>query len=179
MDTTSNSVYGHIPKLTTKNYGVWSIRAEAVLWKAGLWDLVSAPLSASAPSSSSATGDASTPKEDVDRRQREAAYILVLITSDEVLKMLTITERSQGQKMWHRLATLFHRTGIQQYIMLQRQHHALRHDPEIETLDEFLTKEKKLQDDMDATGVTVTDDLRQVIFLMSSMPSKYSTTIQL
>jgi hypothetical protein len=30
-----------------------------------------------------------------------------------------------------------------------------------------------------ATGVTVTDDLRLVIFLMSLMPSKYATTIQL
>jgi hypothetical protein len=32
---------------------------------------------------------------------------------------------------------------------------------------------------MAATGVTVTDSLEQVIFLMSSMPFKYSTTIQL
>jgi hypothetical protein len=39
--------------------------------------------------------------------------------------------------------------------------------------------EKTIQDEMFATGVTVTDDLRLVIFLMSSTPSKYATTIQL
>jgi hypothetical protein len=116
---------------------------------------------------------------EVDKRQREAAYILVFIISDKVLNTLTATERNHGQKMWHPLATLFHRTGIQQYITLQRQHHALRHDLEAETLDEFLTKEKKLRDDIDATSVKVTDDLRQVIFLMSSMPAKHLTTIQL
>jgi hypothetical protein len=69
--------------------------------------------------------------------------------------------------------------GLQQYIALQREYQALQHDPDTETLDEFLDREKTIRDDMLATGVTVTDDLRLVIFLMSSMPSKYATTIQL
>ena len=69
--------------------------------------------------------------------------------------------------------------GLQQYIALQREYQALRHDPDAETLDEFLDREKTIRDEMLATGVTVTDDLRLVIFLMSSMPNKYATTIQL
>ena len=69
--------------------------------------------------------------------------------------------------------------GLQQYIALQREYQALQHDPDTETLDEFLDREKTIRDEMLATGVTVTDELRLVIFLMSSMPNKYATTIQL
>jgi hypothetical protein len=99
--------------------------------------------------------------------------------SDEILGRLTSEEKSNRQKLWHRLIQMLRSAGLQQYIALQRKYQALQHDPDTETLDEFLDREKTIQDEMLATGVTVTDDLRLAIFLMSSMSSKYATTIQL
>jgi hypothetical protein len=94
MESTTNP-FGHIPKLTSKNYDVWSIRAEAILWKARLWNLVSVPLPASEP----------TTITDPDSKQQDACT-LVQIISDEILNRLTTAEQIHGQKLWHRLATV-------------------------------------------------------------------------
>jgi hypothetical protein len=46
-------------------------------------------------------------------------------------------------------------------------------------LSKFLIKEKKLCDNIAATSVTVTKDIRQVIFLMSTMLNKFVTVLQI
>jgi gag-polypeptide of LTR copia-type len=170
-DTTFSVQSGHptIAKLTTKNYGVWQIKARAILRKDKLWELVSAPLSTMASTTTTPT----------DERYIDAADILLLIISDELLGRLTLEEQNNGQKLWNRLKYMLQPTGVQQFITLQQQHQALRHHPDSETLDEFLFEEKRLRDEMSATRITLSEDLKQVIFLMSSMPSKYASIIQL
>jgi hypothetical protein len=154
-------------------------KARAILRKAALWDIVAAPLPTSTDASGTQTPVSSSITEKDDAKQLDAADALLLMISDEILGRLTNAKKLHRQKMWHRLQQMLRPARIQQYITLQREYQSLHHDPDTETLDEFLDREKTLQDEMLATGVTVTDDLRLVICPTSSMSSKYATTIQL
>jgi hypothetical protein len=181
----SNNAYSptSITKLTSKNYGFWVDKAQAILRNRGLWNLVIAlllllPLTTVTNTETALTLPLST-KDVNDAKQLDAANALLLMILDKILGWLTIMEKSNKQLLWHCLIQMLRPAGLQQYIALQREYQALQHDPDTETLDEFLDREKTIQDEMLATGVTVSDDLRLVIFLMSSMPNKYATTIQL
>ena len=110
----SNNAYSptSITKLTSKNYGFWVDKAQAILRNRGLWDLVVAPL----PPSLTATGTqtiSSTSNKDVDDlKQLDAADALLLIVSDEILGRLTSEEKSNGQKLWHRLIQMLRLAGL-------------------------------------------------------------------
>jgi hypothetical protein len=156
------------------NYGRWKDKAKAILRREKLWKYTQPP---------SKDGDGKVvPPADPEREKElleDAADLLTLIISDSILDRLTKEEKVEGRKLWARLETMLQQGGLRRYIGLQRQHNALRHNPDKETLSEFLIKEKKLRDDMRATGVIVTEDIRQLIFLMSAMPEKFATVLQI
>jgi hypothetical protein len=114
-----------ITKLTSNNYGFWVDKARAILQNRGLWNLVVAPLPLpSATSTQTTTSSAlSLSSRDVDDpKQLDAADTLLLIISDKILGRLTSNEKSNRQKLWHRLVQMLCLAGLQQYIALQREH---------------------------------------------------------
>jgi hypothetical protein len=69
--------------------------------------------------------------------------------------------------------------SLKQYndISSYRQHNELCYDPDRELLLKFLAQQKNLRHHMAATGVRITNDLAQVMFLMPAMPKKYATSL--
>ena len=55
----------------------------------------------------------------------------------------------------------------------------MRHNPKTETLNEFLSEERRLRDEIYETGIMLIEDLKHIIFLMSSMPAKYASIVQI
>ena len=142
----SNNAYSptSITKLTSKNYGFWVDKARAILRNRGLWNLVVAPLPNYCHGHPDIVMPPSSTKDVDDAKQLDAADALLLIVLDEILGRLTIAEKSNRQQLWHRLIQMLRPAGLQQYIALQREYQALQHDPDTETLDEFLDWEKTI-----------------------------------
>ena len=102
----SNNAYSptSITKLTSKNYGFWVDKAQAILRNRGLWNLVVAPpplLLTTSTATSAATELTSLlfSKDVDDAKQLDAANALLLIVLDKILGRLTSKEKFNKQKL--------------------------------------------------------------------------------
>jgi hypothetical protein len=176
-DRTTNSRYRSpitgFENITAENYGQWIGKAKAVLRRDNLWKYTQPPLV-------DKDGKAVLPK-DVDAEKElleDAAEVLTFNISDSILDRLTKEEKTDGRKCWAKLEELLQRSGVRQYIALHRQYNTLKSNPKAEILIEFRTRERKILSDKKATGVQLPDNILEAACLMSAMPDKYATIMQ-
>jgi hypothetical protein len=108
------------------------------------------------------------------RKLAEAANVITLMCSDEVLSLLSFEEHINGRRYWKKLEEMYRPGGRRRYITLKKELHAMRFNPEKDDIRDFMARATKLEDEINATGVKLTPDLEKILFLLTALPDNYS-----
>lgn len=111
---------------------------------------------------------------------KKAADIMTLTLSPEVKRKLTEEEFNNEFKMLARLTALLQPGGEAQFMRLTREYYTLRFDESSsETLSEFVTRVKVLEERIDVTNITMDNDKHTFLCLSMSLPSRFRSLIQI
>ncbi|KAI9877580.1 MAG: hypothetical protein M1830_003509 [Pleopsidium flavum] len=153
-----------IPRLTDHNFAEWLVDIRAHLRRSKLWKYTQE--------------DVSEETKNKDKWE-EAADLMTPTLSAEVKRKLTEDEFNNGYRMLVKLTHLLQPGGDAQFMRLTREYYTLRYDGETESLSEFLTRVKVLEERIDLTNVQMDNDKRTLLCLSMSLPAKYRSLVQI
>lgn len=160
----SNITTSSIPRLTAENFAEWLVDIRAHLRRSGLWTYI---------------------QEDVDKEAKdkskweEAADLMTPTLSSEIKRKLTEEEFNNGYRMLARLTALLQPGGEAQFMRLSREYYSLRYDDTKESLTNFLTRLKILEERIAATRVTMNNDKRTLLCLTMALPPRFRSLVQI
>ena len=154
-----------IPRLTEHNFAEWLVDIRAHLRRSKLWKYTQEEAAEEA-------------KKD---KWEEAADLMTPTLSAEIKRKLAEEDFNNGYKMLTKLSKLLQPGGDAQFMRLTREYYTLRYDDvhSNESLSDFLTRVKVLEERIDSTNVQMDNDKRTLLCLSMSLPPKYRSLIQI
>lgn len=161
----ANATTSTIPRLTEHNFAEWLVDKRAHLRRSKLWKYTQE--------------DAA---EEVKNRDKweEAADVITPTLSAEIKRKLAEEDFNNGYKTLTKLSKLLQPGGDAQFMRLTREYCTLRYDVHSnESLSDFLTRVKVLEERIDSTNIQMDNDKRTLLCLSMSLPAKYRSLIQI
>lgn len=150
-----------VPRLNEQNYNEWNRNIRAVLRKHKLWKYTQLAFSNTDPKD--------RPSEsEWDEKATEAADMMTPTITAGIQAKLTEDQFNDGYKMYTRLKELLQPTGETQFMRLTREYYTL-HYRDFKNISEFLDRIKLLEEQIDATKVTMTEDKRTLLCLTMAL----------
>jgi len=110
----------------------------------------------------------------------KAADLMTPTLSAEIKRKLTEEDFNNGYKMLTKLSRLLQPSGEAQFMRLNREYYTLRYnDHGSESMSDFLTRVKVLEERIDSTNVQMDNDKRTLLCLSMSLPARYRSLIQI
>jgi hypothetical protein len=155
------------PKLSKSNYGDWvvnmGIRIRSA--KLELWEFIR-------------DGVLQVDKDTTAITYTQAQMLSDLIfpmLSTEARNMLLKREYTDGVELWREIKEIFTVSGKRQYIKLQREQQNLRYE-QYDSIHEYRSAWKRLQKEINDTGVKETEDNKFFISILQTLPSEKFAT---
>lgn len=152
-----------IPKLTERNYTEWLVDTRAHLRRSKLWKYTQEDV----------------PEEAKNKdKWEEAADLMTPTLSAEIKREMAEEKFNNGYKMLTKLSRLLQPAGEAQFMRLNREYYTLRYDDHgSESMSDFLTRVKILEERIDSTNVQMDNDKRTLLVLSMSLPARYRSLI--
>ncbi|SRR6266498_2154807 len=154
-----------VPLLTSKNFSEWVIKIRAQLRQKKLWKYTQEALTEVSKATESS-------------KHEEAADTMVLTISSSVMRQLTESELNDGYLLLQRLKALLRPTGEAQFMRLSKELYTLQFK-DFNTVDDYLTRIKTLEEQIDATKIKIEGDKRTLLVLSMTLPAQYRSLVQL
>ncbi|KAF6219168.1 hypothetical protein HO133_004993 [Letharia lupina] len=158
-----------IRQLHEGNYSEWLMDIRALLRKQKLWKYTQE----TPPESLTVAALVKWKESSI-----EAADVITPIVSGSVKQRLIIDEFNCGFRMLSRLITLYRPTGNEEFMRLTKEFYTLKYTS-FETISEYLTHIKLLEERIAATNVILIPDKQTILCLFISLPGhlQYLTKI--
>jgi gag-polypeptide of LTR copia-type len=152
-----------IPKLHEKNYSSWIIDIRAYLRQKKLWQSTQEPLEAD-------------PKSKAVEQHQEAADFLTLTITPTIKRKLAEPDFNDGYLMLKKLQSLLSPVTEFNFFRSCQELFSLRQG---NSVDEFLTQVKTLNEQIDATKIELTTEKRTLLALMMGLSDEYRSLVQI
>jgi len=163
----ANVTTSTISRLTEHNFAEWLVDIRAHLRRSKLWKYTQEDVGV--------TAEGESKKMD---KWEEAADLMTPTLSAEIKRKLAEEDFNNGYKMLTKLSRLLQPGGDAQFMRLTREYYTLRFDDN-ESLSDFLTHVKILEERIDSTNVQMDNDKRTLLCLSMSLPVRYRSLIQI
>ena len=150
-----------VPRLEEKNYNEWNRNIRAILRKNKLWKYTQSEFP-------KADKDNLLSQSEWDDKAVEAADMMTPTITAGIQAKLTEDEFNDGYKMYQRLKELLQPMGETQFMRLTREYYTLSYR-NYGNISEFLDHIKLLEEQIDATKVTMTPDKRTLLCLTMAL----------
>ena len=165
MSESTSTASNPVPLLTSENFSEWMVKIRAQLRQKKLWKYTQEPL----------TDESKTTESS---KYEEAADVMILTISSSIMQQLTDSELNDGHKLLQRIKALLQPTGEIQFMRLSKELYTLQFK-NFKTIDDFLTRIKTLEEQIDAIKVKLERDKRTLLVLSMALPAQYRSLIQL
>ncbi|MCJ1467041.1 hypothetical protein MMC07_005663 [Pseudocyphellaria aurata] len=150
-----------IVRLSERNYNEWNRNIRAILRKHKLWKYTQSEYS-------KADAENRLSESEWNEKSIEATDIMTPTISGPIQAKLTDDQFNDGYKMYSRLKELLQPTGETQFMRLTREYYTLNFK-DFGNISEFLDHIKLLEEQIDATKVTMTHNKRTLLCLTMAL----------
>ena len=165
MSESTVSAINPVPLLTSENFSEWMIKIRAQLRQKKQWRYTQEPLSDDSKATESS-------------KHEKAADTMVLTISSSIMQKLTETELNDGYLLLQRIKAILQPTGEAQFMRLSKELYTLQFK-DFKTVDDYLTRIKTLEEQIDATKIKLEGDKRTLLVLFMTLPTQYRLMVQL
>ncbi|XP_074337043.1 uncharacterized protein LOC141674220 [Apium graveolens] len=173
----ASMIQPQIPKLTTTNYGNWSIQMKLLLWSQDIWDLVeSGYTEPDAAAEAGLSNDQKSILKETRKRDKKALFLIIQGVDESTFEK--ISEAKTSKQAWEILQKSFQGVEKVKKVRLQVLYGEFENlnIKSSENIGEFVTRLKMVTNEMKRNGDSL-DDVRVMEKLLRLLIRKFDYVV--